>query len=96
MIGISFWNNLLSHECDVNIYMPMCTSMTTPLWGFSVPQWNKQLKQAQQVKNSNREGTDQFTVYKHSWQVTLTKNYLEQANLVVRVRSELTMTRFHI
>ena len=49
IIGISFWNNLLSHEYEVN--MPMCTSMTTPLWGFSVPQWNKQLKQAQQVNH---------------------------------------------
>ena len=40
--------------------------MTTPLWGFTVPQWNKQLKQAQQVKNSIQEEADQLTVYKHS------------------------------
>ena len=52
--------------------------MTTPLWGFSVPQWNKQLKQAQQVKNSNEQVADQLTVYKHRWQVNLTKNYLKQ------------------
>lgn len=94
MIDISFWNNLLSHECEVN--MQMRTSMTTPLWGFSVPQRNKQLKQAQQVKNSNREGADQLTVYKHSWQVNLTKNYPIQIQLVVRLVPELRMTRFHI
>ena len=79
MIDISFWNNPLSPEYEVNITtVTMCTSMTTPLWGFSVPQWNKRLKQAQQVKNSNREGADQLTVYKNSWQVNLTKNYLKQ------------------
>ena len=70
--------------------------MTTPLWGFSVPQWNKHLKQAQQVKNSNQEEADQLTVYKHSWQVTLTKNFLKQIQLVVRLVSEFRITRFHI
>ena len=66
----SFWTNLLSHEYEVNMTMwKMYALMTSPLWGFSVPQWNKQLKQAQQVKNPNQQETDQLTMYKHSWQV---------------------------
>lgn len=51
----------------------LCTSYTTPFWGFLGPRWNKQLKYTQQITNPNWRETDRLA---------LNRDYQEQIQVV--------------